>query len=54
VAATHNLGKSLVVVQCYESGVAFIPDDITITSSNNVNIDITSYGTITFDAIIIG
>lgn len=47
LTVTHSLGHKYCIVQVYDNNDDLIqPDDITLTDANNLDVDLTSYGTI--------
>lgn len=55
--ANHNLGNQIVLVQVFdENNQQVVPDDITLTSTTALDIDLTSFGTIagTWNLIVFG
>jgi hypothetical protein len=56
LTVNHALGQQYVVVDVYDnSNKRVIPDDVTLTDSNNLTIDLSSYGAIagTWNAVIV-
>jgi hypothetical protein len=48
LTVAHNLGRQYVQVQVFDDSDQLIqPDDITLTDGNNLDIDLTSFGTLT-------
>lgn len=57
LTATHSLGSIIVNVQVFDNNNSLIvPDSVTLTDSNNVQINLTSFGTLTgtYNLIITG
>jgi hypothetical protein len=57
LTVTHSLGDSHVLVQVYDNNNKLVlPDDITLTSTNVVTVDLTSFGTIsgTWKVFVVG
>lgn len=48
LTVAHNIGNQYVQVQVYDNNDNLVmPDDVTLTDANNLDIDLSSYGTIT-------
>lgn len=57
LTVTHNLGQQVVNCQVYDNNnKLLLPDDITLSSSSNLAVDLTSYGTLTgtYNVIVTG